>query len=71
MKLINLYLITQIDPLGTCAGLFSQISQGDEQTRLKCLQYINKNFIKAGKEGHNKEVEELVIKEVKKILEVS
>lgn len=60
----------QVDPLGTAAGLFSQIGQGEEQTRLKCLQYVNNKFIKAGSEVFTKEVEELVIKEAKKLLQV-
>lgn len=60
----------QHDPLGTAAGLFSQISQGDEQTRIKCLQYVNLKFTKGGSEVFSKDVEELVIKEVKKLLQV-
>lgn len=60
----------QHDPLGTAAGLFSQIAQGEEQTRVKCLQYVNNKFVKAGSEVFTKEVEELVIKEVKKLLQV-
>lgn len=56
--------------MGTAAGLFSQIAQGDEQTRLKCLQYVSSKFVKAGSEVFTKEVEELVIKEIKKLLQV-
>lgn len=63
-------LLSQYDPLGTAAGLFSQIAQGDEQTRVKCLQYVNNKFVKAGSEVFNKEVEELIVKEVKKLLQV-
>lgn len=37
---------------------------------MKCLQYVNNKFVKAGPEVFNKEVEELVIKEVKKLLQV-
>lgn len=63
-------MFLQYDPLGTAAGLFSQIAQGDEQTRLKCLQYVSSKFVKAGSEVFTKEVEELIIKEIKKILQV-
>lgn len=59
----------QFDPLGTAAGLFSQIAQGEEQTRVKCLQYVNNKFVKAGSEVFTKEVEELIIKETKKLLQ--
>jgi Apoptosis inhibitory protein 5 (API5) len=57
--------------LGTAAGLFSQIAQGEEQTRVKCLQYVNNKFLKGGPEVFTKDVEELIIKEVKKLLQVS
>lgn len=60
----------QHDPLGTAAGLYSQVAQGEEQTRLKCLQYVNNKFVKAGSEVFTKEVEELIIKETKKLLQV-
>jgi hypothetical protein len=60
----------QFDPLGTATGLFSQITQGDESTRIKCLQYINTKFIKGGPEIFNKESEELIIAETKKLLQV-
>lgn len=49
--------------------MFSQITQGDEQTRLKCLQYLANRFIKFGPEVFNKEVEEFVIVETKKVLQ--
>lgn len=62
--------ILQYDPIGTAAGLFSQIAQGEEQTRVKCLQYVNNKFVKAGSEVFTKDVEELIIKEVKKLLQV-
>lgn len=63
-------LLIKYDPLGTVAGLFSQITQGEEHTRIKCLQYVNNKFIKFGSEVVTKEVEELIIKEVKKLLQV-
>jgi len=56
--------------LGTAAGIFSQIVQGEEQTRIKCLQYINNKFIKAGAEVVTEDVEELIVKEMKKLLQV-
>lgn len=37
---------------------------------MKCLQYVNNKFVKAGSEVFTKEVEELIIKEVKKLLQV-
>lgn len=70
LQMLTCFLIFQHDPLGTAAGLFSQIAQGDEQTRIKCLQYVNNKFVKGGAEVFTKDVEELVIKEVKKLLQV-
>jgi Apoptosis inhibitory protein 5 (API5) len=37
---------------------------------VKCLQYVNNKFIKGGPEVFTKEVEELIIKEIKKLLQV-
>jgi hypothetical protein len=55
--------------MGTIKGLFHQITQGDENIRLKCLQYINNKFVKGGAEVFTKESEELIINEVKKLLQ--
>ncbi|KAG5673699.1 hypothetical protein PVAND_003722 [Polypedilum vanderplanki] len=68
---VNLALkqISKIDPMGTITGLFNQITQGDENGRLKCLEFINNNFIKAEQEVQSKEkIEDFITSEIKKLL---
>jgi hypothetical protein len=55
--------------MGTITGLFHQIKQGDENVRLKCLEFINNNFIKTEQEIQAKEkIEEFISGEIKTLL---
>jgi hypothetical protein len=57
--------------MGTITGLFNQIKEGDENVRLKCLEFINNNFIKAEQEAQSKEkIEDFISSEIKVLLKV-
>lgn len=66
---LSLKLVSKIDPMGTVKGLFHQIKQGDENVRLKCLEFINNNFIKADQEISGREkIEDFISSEIKVLL---
>lgn len=73
----SLLTILKIDPKGALAGLFSQIHQStdnevtNEIVRERCIKFLATKVKQLGREVINKEAEDLIIAECKKILEVS
>ncbi|XP_045533870.1 apoptosis inhibitor 5 [Papilio machaon] len=71
----SLLTILKGDPKGTLAGLFSQIHQStdsevtNEVVRERCIKFLATKVKQLGREVINKEAEELIIVECKKILE--
>lgn len=49
---------------------FSQIHNGDELTRDRCLKYLQAKLKKADKEVITAEIEAFLVDEVKKVLQV-
>jgi Apoptosis inhibitory protein 5 (API5) len=68
---LSLQTLAKYDTLGTLTGIINQIISGDEQTRSRSFQYLSGKFIKLGSEVITKEVEDFMISELKKILQVS
>lgn len=60
----------QYDAKGTLEGIIGQILNGDEPTRERCLRYLATKFRLLGADVITKEIETLLITEVKKILQV-
>lgn len=60
-----------MDAKGSLAGVFTQISTGDEATRERCFKFIATKLFAMGPTVVTKEIEEFVIDEIKKILQVS
>ncbi|XP_037959787.1 apoptosis inhibitor 5 homolog [Teleopsis dalmanni] len=60
--------IIKKDTKGSLAGLFQQISNGDEVTRERCFKYILKKLLPMGPAIITSEVEEYIVDEIKKIL---
>lgn len=73
----SLLAILKNDPKGALAGLFSQIHQSadsevtNEIVRERCIKFLATKVKQLGREVINKEAEEVIITECKKILEVS
>ncbi|XP_045492207.1 apoptosis inhibitor 5 [Colias croceus] len=71
----SLLAIVKIDPRGALAGLFSQIHQStdsevpNEIVRERCIKFLATKVKQLGREVINKEAEDLIIAEGKKILE--
>lgn len=63
-----LTLLTKIDSIGTITGLFHQIKQGDENIRLRCLEFVNNKIMK-NTEIMEEKIEEFIISEIKKLLQ--
>ncbi|CAG9091326.1 unnamed protein product [Plutella xylostella] len=63
--------ILKSDPKGTLTGLFSQIHQStdNEVVRERCIKFLATKVKQVGREVINKEAEDLIIAECKKILE--
>lgn len=72
----SLLTILKGDPKGALAGLFSQIHQNtdsevaNENVRERCIKFLGTKVKQLGKEVINKEAEDLIITECKKVLEV-
>lgn len=72
----SLVTIVKSDPKGALVGLFSQIHQNTEAevvneiVRERCIKFLATKVKQLGRDVINKEVEELIITECKKILEV-
>lgn len=72
----SLVAILKGDPKGTLTGLFSQIHQSadsevtNEVVRERCIKFLATKVKQLGREVINKEAEDLIIAECKKILEV-
>lgn len=60
-----------MDAKGALSGIFIQISSGDETTRERCFKFIATKLFAMGPTVITKEVEEFIIDEIKKILQVS
>jgi hypothetical protein len=63
------YCVTLV--VGTLAGIFSQILNGDDLSREQCLKFLTIKLKSQGQEILNKESEELLIAESKKVLQVT
>lgn len=63
--------LLQYDAKGTLAGIFSQILTGDEATRSSCFKFVQTKIRNLGTEVVTKEIEEFMISEIKKILQVN
>lgn len=59
-----------MDCKGSLTGIFTQISNGDEHTRERCFKFIATKLFAMGPSVVTKEIEEFVIDEIKKILQV-
>lgn len=59
----------QSDIKGALQGIFSQITSGNELTRERCFKYIASKVLTIGSTVITKEVEDLIILEIKKILQ--
>lgn len=64
----SLEALCKLDAKATCTGLINQIVAGDEAARERGLKYLSTKFLALGKELVTKEVEELLIGEIKKVL---
>ena len=60
-----------MDCKGSLTGIFTQISNGDEPTRERCFKFIATKLFTMGPTIVTKEIEEFIIDEIKKILQVS
>lgn len=60
-----------MDAKGSLTGVFTQISTGDEATRERCFKFIATKLFAMGPTVVTKEIEEFLIDEIKKILQVS
>lgn len=72
----SLLAILKTDPKGALTGIFSQIHQStdsevtNEIVRERCIKFLSTKVRQLGREVINKEAEDLIIAECKKILEV-
>lgn len=72
----SLLSILKIDAKGALTGLFSQIHQSsdtevtNEVVRERCIKFLATKVKQLGREVINKEAEDLIIAECKKLLEV-
>jgi hypothetical protein len=65
---LSLQLLAKFDAIGTISGLFHQIKQGDENVRLRCLEFVGNKIMK-NTEIMTKPIEEFIIAEIKKLLQ--
>lgn len=65
---VMVYLTTLFT--GAIQGFFSQILTGEEPVRERCLKFLSTNIKKLGPEVFNKEAEDILISECKKVLQV-
>lgn len=68
----SILTLMKLDPKGALCGLFSQIQQGtdNEVVRERCIKFLSTKVKQLGKEYINKEAEDYIIAECKKVLEV-
>lgn len=60
-----------MDCKGALTGVFTQISNGDEPTRERCFKFIVSKLFAMGPAVVTKDMEEFIIDEIKKILQVN
>lgn len=60
-----------MDTKNALLGIFTQITTGDEATRERCFKFITTKLFAMGPSVITKEVEDFLIDEVKKVLQVS
>jgi len=65
----SLLTLFRYDVKGATQGLFSQILQGEEPVRERCLKFLSINLKKLGSDILNKEAEDVLIGECKKVLQ--
>lgn len=65
----SLMTLLKTDPKGCLAGLFSQILSGEDFVREKCIKFLTIKIRSIGKEVLNREAEEFMIQEIKKVLQ--
>lgn len=65
-----LYQIIKIILAGTLSGFFSQIINGDDATRERCIKFLATKLKAIGHDVITKEPEDLLITECKKVLQV-
>ena len=56
--------------VGTISGLFSQILNGDDASRDRCIKFLATKLKTVGRDIITKEPEDLLIAECKKVLQV-
>lgn len=56
---------------GALNGLYSQILSGEEGIRERCLKFLSTKLKSLGHEVVNKEAEDFLVAETKKVLQVS
>lgn len=59
-----------MDTKNALLGIFTQINTGDEATRERCLKFISTKVLAMGPSIITREVEEFLIGEIKKVLQV-
>nr|CAD7266999.1 unnamed protein product [Timema shepardi] len=65
----SLMTLLKIDAKGTLSGLFSQIINGDDLIRERCIKFVTSKIKSLGHEVITKEVEDYLITECKKVLQ--
>lgn len=65
----SLLAIIKLDTKSSIAGLFQQISTGDETTRERCLKFIATKLLTMGPTVITKEIEDYIVEEIKKALQ--
>lgn len=65
-----LIILNVFDFIGTISGLFSQILNGDDASRDRCIKFLATKLKSAGRDVITKEPEDLLILECKKVLQV-
>lgn len=65
----SLMTLFKQDPKGTLAGIFSQISNGDDLSREQCMKFLTVKIRTQGTEILDKESEDFLIAECKKVLQ--
>ncbi|XP_077297963.1 apoptosis inhibitor cassowary isoform X2 [Arctopsyche grandis] len=67
----SILTLMKLDPKGALSGLFSQIQQGtdNELVRERCIKFLSSKVKQLGKEYINKDAEDYIIAECKKVLE--
>uniref|UniRef100_A0A1B6D2U6 Apoptosis inhibitor 5/fibroblast growth factor 2-interacting factor 2 n=1 Tax=Clastoptera arizonana TaxID=38151 RepID=A0A1B6D2U6_9HEMI len=65
----SLMTLLKLEPKGALNGLYSQILSGEEFVRERCLKFISSKIKLLGHEVINKDAEEILIAETKKVLQ--